>query len=134
MQEIRGEGSDLQKECAACEADFVRDMDDDLNISGALGTVFTFIREVNRQADQDEVGAEGAKNALTLLDKLNAVTGLFAGVREEAVPEEILALVDARQKARRAKDFAASDAIRDQLAAAGWVVEDTPDGPRVKKL
>jgi cysteinyl-tRNA synthetase len=89
---------------------------------------------VNRQADQDEVGAEGAKNALTLLDKLNAVTGLFAGVREEAVPEEILELVDARQKARRAKDFAASDAIRDQLAAAGWVVEDTPDGPRVKKL
>lgn len=134
MQEIRGEGSDLQKECAACEADFVRDMDDDLNISGALGTVFTFIREVNRQADQDEVGTEGAQNALALLDKLNAVTGLFAGVREEAVPEEILELVGARQKARRAKDFAASDAIRDQLAAAGWVVEDTPDGPRVKKL
>ncbi|NLN92671.1 MAG: cysteine--tRNA ligase [Candidatus Hydrogenedens sp.] len=134
LEEIRGDGCDLTEECAACEREFIEEMDDDLNISGALGAVFTFIREVNRLADQGSVGAEGAKNALALLDRLNTVTGLFAGAREMEVPQNILDLVDARQKARREKDFAASDAIRDELAAAGWVVEDTPDGARVKKL
>jgi cysteinyl-tRNA synthetase len=134
LEELKGEGSDLSEECAACEADFIRDMDDDLNISGALGVVFSFIRDVNRLADQNAVSAAGAKNALALLDKLNLVTGLFAGSGEAEVPQEILDLVDARQKARREKDFAASDAIRDELAEKGWVVEDTPDGPRVKAL
>ena len=48
------------------------------------------------------------------------------------MPQAILDLVEARQKARREKDFAGADALRDSLAQQGWVVEDTPDGPRVK--
>jgi len=51
----------------------------------------------------------------------------------EAIPDEILALVQERQAARAAKNWPEADALRDQIAAAGYEVEDTPDGPRVQK-
>ncbi len=133
LGEIRGEGDALDAECAACESAFISEMDDDLNISGALGAVFNFVRDVNKKADAGDVGVTGARNALDLLDRLNHVTGVFALPEAEAVPKEILDQAMARQQARRDKDFAAADAIRDALAAQGWLIEDTPDGPRVKR-
>jgi cysteinyl-tRNA synthetase len=54
-------------------------------------------------------------------------------VQTEEAPQAILSLVLERQDARRAKDFARADTIRDELAAEGWVIEDTADGPRVKR-
>ena len=54
-------------------------------------------------------------------------------IAEVEVPAEITALLEARQAARKAKDFKRSDAIRDELKAKGWVIEDTPKGARVKK-
>ena len=122
----------LEAECRACEEQFCFAMDDDLNISGALAAVFDFLREANRRLDDGAVSEEGARNALALLDRLDEVTGVF-GEREVAVPEDVLARVQARQDARRAKDFARADALRDELAAEGWVIEDTPSGPRVKR-
>jgi len=50
------------------------------------------------------------------------------------VPAELLALLDQRQEARKAKDFKRSDAIRDELKAKGWQIEDTPKGPRLKPV
>ena len=134
LAEIQGEeGADLETEAAACEEAFGTALDDDLNISAGLAAVFDFIRQVNRYIDSGELSAAGAERALALLDRLDAVTGLFAGPAEEAVPQHILDLVAERGAARRNKDFARADAIRDQLTAEGWVLEDTPDGPRVKK-
>ena len=133
LEELRGEGDDLAKECAACEAEFIANMDDDLNISGALGVVFNFIRDVNRKMDDGVVGSAGAVNALTLLDQLNEVTGIFSPEVEESVPQDVLDRVEARQQARRNKNFAEADALRDQLLQEGWVIEDTPDGARVKR-
>ena len=122
----------LEDACRTCEEQFRFAMDDDLNISGALAAVFEFLRDVNRRLDAGEVSGEGARNALALLDRLDEVTGVF-GEREVAVPADVLERVQARQDARRGKDFARADALRDELAAEGWVIEDTPDGPRVKK-
>lgn len=116
-----------------CEAGFVVCMDDDLNISGALGVVFDFVRETNKLLDERAVDAPGAQAALALLDRLNAVTGILAPKAVEEVPQHVLDQVAARQTARRAKDFKQSDAIRDSLLAEGWVIEDTPQGPRVKR-
>ena len=60
---------------------------------------------------------------------------LGVGVAPEIeVPAELNALLDARQAARQARDFKRADAIRDQLKAKGWVIEDTPKGPRLKPL
>lgn len=134
LAEASGEGHDLHAICEACEAEFVRTLDDDLNISGALGAVFDFIRTVNKKLDGGEVGETGARNALALLDRLDAVTGLFGEAGADDVPQTILDLVNERQQARRDKDFARADEIRDQLAGDGWGIEDTPDGARVKRL
>ena len=65
-------------------------------------------------------------------EHINSVLGIET-VEEEA-PAEILALAEERQTARKAKDFARSAQIRDELAAQGWVIEDTPKGPRVKRV
>jgi cysteinyl-tRNA synthetase len=54
--------------------------------------------------------------------------------KEEEIPAEILALLEERQAARKAKNFARSDAIRDELKSKGWVIEDTPKGPRLKRI
>lgn len=125
-------GSDLGELIETCETTFGEALDDDLNISAALARVFDFIRDVNSQLDEFAVSKEGAQNAQALLDRLHRVTGVFPPLPTNGVPEEIQALVKERQQARRAKDFARADAIRDELAGSGWVVEDTPDGPRVK--
>jgi cysteinyl-tRNA synthetase len=129
---VTGEGSDLSEAASACEEAFGAALDDDLNISAALATVFDFIRDTNKLIDQNVVGAEGAANAVALLERLDGVVGLF-GVEEDEVPQAIMDLAVERGQARRAKDFARADAIRDELSAQGWVIEDTPDGPRVKR-
>ncbi len=134
LEGIRGEGSDLAEAIESCERVFGDALDDDLNISGAIAAVFEFIREANRLMDKDDLSQEGARQALALLDRLNAVTGLFSPPLVDEVPQSILDLVQERQDARRAKDFARADAIRDQLTAEGWVLEDTADGPRVKRM
>ena len=126
------DGADIGERIEECESIFGASLDDDLNISGALAAVFDFVRDTNKLIDEDELGAEGAKDALALLDRLDEVTGLFGGAQDSA-PEEVLDLVDERQKARRKKDFAASDAIRDELLGLGWIVQDTSDGPRVTR-
>ena len=133
LGELRGEGPPLEDECAKCEAAFVEAMDDDLNISGSLAAVFDFIRDANKQIDEGNVGVEGGINALALLDRLNEVTGILAPPEEETVPQDVLERVMERQQARRDKDFARADALRDALLAEGWAIEDTSDGPRVKR-
>ena len=133
LREIRGEGGGLEAEIETAERAFGEALDDDLNISGALAAVFNFVRDANKQLDQGAAGKAGAEAALAFLDGAHAVTGLCPPADEESAPQEVLDKVNERQEARRAKDFARADAIRDELAARGWVIEDTPDGPRVKR-
>jgi len=134
LRDVQADGDTLEEETVQCEKTFGEALDDDLNISAALAAVFDFIRATNKRMDDEALGAEGAGQALALLDRLDTVTGLFGDAAEESPPEEIVELVNERQRARREKDFARADQIRDQLAAAGWVVEDTPDGARIKRV
>ena len=67
------------------------------------------------------------------MEKVDSVLGV--GVKAEAeIPAEILALADARTEAKKAKDFKRADAIRDELKAKGWVIEDSPKGIKLKKI
>jgi cysteinyl-tRNA synthetase len=107
-------------------------LDDDLNISGAWGAIFEWVRDTNRRLAENSVTTAQASAALATWSKLDSVLGVGAKADVD-VPAEINALLEARQAARKAKDFKRSDAIRDELKAKGWVIEDTPKGARVKK-
>ena len=69
---------------------------------------------------------------LSAWERIDTVLGV--GRLEEEAPSEFIALMDERTEARAAKDFARADAIRDELAEQGWTIEDTPKGPRLKRL
>jgi len=108
-------------------------LDDDLNISGALGNLFDFIRDANIRIELQRFHSPEARDLLKLWGSLDTVLGFGMPTRSD-VPAEVQQLVEQRQVARKAKDFKRSDEIRDQLAKQGWVIEDTPKGPRAKRV
>ena len=108
-------------------------LDDDLNISRALGSLFAMIRAVNTEMDASLLSSEQAKILLEEWNRLDTIFG-FGLPTESSTPAEVQALVDERQAARKAKNFKRSDEIRDQLKLQGWVIEDTPIGARAKRL
>jgi cysteinyl-tRNA synthetase len=114
-------------------SEFSAALDDDLNISGAWGAIFEWVRDTNRRLAENTIDPAAAAAALATWEKLDSVLGLGAPKGVE-VPVQITALVEARQAARKAKDFKRADALRDELKAKGWVIEDTPKGARAKRL
>jgi cysteinyl-tRNA synthetase len=114
-------------------ANFTAALDDDLNISAAWATVFDWVRETNKRIADNSLTAAQAATELVAWEQVNSVLGIEKSAEAEA-PAEIVALLEARQAARKAKDFKRSDEIRDELKAKGWVVEDSPKGPKLKKL
>jgi len=111
--------------------DFEATLDDDLNISGALGVLFETIRETNRRMDGEEMGAEEAKTWLEWWERVDGVLAISG--QESDVPAEIAELAEARVQARLAKDWRKSDQLRDELAARGWEARDTKDGQKVTR-
>ncbi len=108
-------------------------MDDDLNTADAIGVLFDFARSANTYVSIPRCGAAIDK-AIRLFDELTGVLGLSAKKAQAEFPAEALELLEARQAARKAKDFSQADALRDQLKGMGFVVEDTAQGPKLKKL
>ena len=106
LEEVRT-ASGLGELDLTCEKHFGDTLDDDLNISGAIGSVFDFVRETNKLIDSDIIGKGGAQRALALLDRLDAVTGLFGAGAKEETPAEVLALVSERQQATAQKTSSA---------------------------
>jgi cysteinyl-tRNA synthetase len=114
-------------------ANFSAALADDLNVSAAWAAVFEWVRETNKRLANNSLSAAEASAALAAWEKVDTVLAVGAGAEAE-IPAEILALLNDRQTARKARDFKQSDAIRDELKAKGWVIEDTPNGPKLKKL
>ncbi len=98
-------------------------MDDDLNVAGAMGAVFTLIRALNRELDAGTVTAPTHAALLELIDEVDDVLGVLALVERERAGEglsdQLSGLLDAREAARAARDWAESDRLRDELAGAG---------------
>jgi cysteinyl-tRNA synthetase len=107
-------------------------LDDDLNVSGAWGVIFDSVRDTNKRLAEDKLDPSAAAGALATWDKLDSVFGIGTAAEAE-VPAELTVLLEARQAARKAKDFKRADAIRDELKAKGWIIEDTPKGVKLRK-
>ena len=129
-EELTGHVRDLVEKAQRA---FEDSMDDDLGISAALAAVFELVREVNGLIDERCMDTDGAAFVTDVLERVDSVIDV---IREddEGIPQEVLELVEERRIARRNKDYARSDEIRDEISALGWTVEDTPSGARVKKI
>jgi len=108
-------------------------LDDDLNVAAAWGAIFQWVRETNRLLAEGDLSPSSAAAALAAWEQVDSVFGIGTKATADA-PAEIMALLHQRESARKAMDFTRADAIRDQLKARGWVIEDTAEGPRLKKL
>ena len=107
-------------------------LDDDLNISAALGFLFESIRETNRAMDQNEMDAATANAWLDWWKRINTVLDLEAEF-EIVVPPEVMQLAKERENARREKKWKRSDELREQISVLGWEVRDTKDGPKLTR-
>ncbi|MCF7791401.1 MAG: cysteine--tRNA ligase [Victivallales bacterium] len=115
--------------------EFTKCLGDDLNISGTIGAVFNLQKEVNKLLDSNSISVEDAQKIIETYKKFNKVLGVFKFKDKKIeVPEKIIRMAEERQSARKNKDFAKADELRDEIKENGWQVEDTPDGPRIIKI
>ena len=113
-------------------SEFEEALDDDLNISGALGCLFETIQETNRALDLDQLNSAAASSWLEWWERVNSVLALEE-VKKASLPRDIADLAEARKQARLAKDWRKSDELRDRLADLGWEVRDTKDGQKITR-
>ena len=106
-------------------------MDDDMNTADALGALFELVRDANVTVVQG-VSRDAARAAMRSLESICDVLGILSK-KEETLPEEIAALVQERAEARRKKDWAKSDELRDRIVKSGYILEDTKQGQKVRK-
>ena len=113
-------------------AGFEKAMDDDFNTADAVAAIFDFVKYINTTTDA-ESSKEYLQKLFDLLVKLTGVLGLIVDKKEEILDEDIEKLIEERQAARKAKDFARADAIRDELLEKGIILKDTREGVQWKR-
>ena len=106
-------------------------LDDDLNISAALASLFDVIRETNRLMDRGQLLPEEAKFLLFWLAGIQSVLAFDA--ESDPVPDEVAAILARRAEARSAKEWKLSDTLRDEILSFGWVVKDTKEGQKLTR-
>jgi len=132
-----GSGSETAPSEPDIQQRFAEAMDDDFNVSAAWGAIFEWIRETNKQLAEARISPARANTLSGVWAQINEVLGLYTKQEREMgekLDQTLQKFLDDRAAARKAKDFKRSDAIRDELKTKGWAIEDTPKGPRLKRL
>ncbi len=111
---------------------FKAHMDDDLNSADAITDIFNLVRQVNTSAQEGKVSADGLKKARDKIVELTGVLGILLDLEDE-IPEEITELANKRAEAKKAKDYALADQIRDEIQSKGYIVKDVPGGFKIEK-
>ena len=131
-EKMTEEENKLFTQTDAFVAVFERAMEDDFNTADAIAAVFDLVKFANSNTDS-ESSAEYLGKLFDLLVKLTDVLGLLVDKKEDILDEDIEKLIEERQAARKAKDFARADAIRDELLEKGIVLKDTREGVQWKR-
>ncbi|MEE8341314.1 MAG: cysteine--tRNA ligase, partial [Candidatus Neomarinimicrobiota bacterium] len=111
---------------------FEKALDDDLNTPEALAIFFEWLRNTNSQIDEDSLKDKAVVSAVNFVEKFNSVFDLL--IEKSAIPTKIKDLVKEREEARKEKNWAKADLIRDQILGMGWVLEDLADGFKIKPI
>lgn len=114
------------------EANFVKEMDDDFQADNALSVIYHFVKELNMYSERETVSQAVLDQALEVLEQIMLVFGITLQA-EGMLDDDIQTLIDERIQARKDKDFARSDEIRDYLKEQGIILDDTPQGTRWRR-
>ena len=130
-----GKNEKLLDRTAQAEAQFADSLDDDLNTAEALAAVFEYLRDANIAMDAGEFREENVPLALTFLDRFDSVFDVMRpSTKQESLSDaEVEARIAARTQAKKTRNFAEADRLRDELLAEGIILEDTKDGVRWKR-
>ena len=112
---------------------FIEALADDLNISLALSALFDLIREINHLIDDKKISKKEALKTLKFLKEIDQVLGGIFIDKKEGIPQIVQEAFEKRKDARKNKNFALADELRDFLFDHGYIIEDLPDGARLKK-
>jgi len=128
------DGSDNgKKELDVYRDKFIEAMDDDFNTADAIGALFEMVRKINTMTAEQPTKALAMACYDRLMELADILGILSAKAEEESLDEKVEAMIQARQEARKAKNFAEADRIRDELKAMNIILEDTPQGVKWKK-
>lgn len=116
------------------KANFIREMDDDFNSANAIATLFDLAKLANVYLREDHTSKEVLEHFLSVFKQLADVLGLVLSSPKELLDEDIDTLIEQRNEARKNRDFALADKIRDDLKEMNIVLEDTPQGVRWKRV
>ncbi|MBR0341107.1 MAG: cysteine--tRNA ligase [Oscillospiraceae bacterium] len=130
IQNANGTDNSLVEKVNIRKAQFEEAMDDDLNTANGITAIFELVSDINSAKEQSK---ESLEYAASVFDTLTGVLGFDLKKKESGIPEDIMDLVERRAQAKKARDFALADALRNEITAKGYVVEDTPQGPKVTK-
>ena len=125
---VPADAEDIKKALDARREQFIKVMDDDLNTADAISAVFELVKDINTKVITDAPSKELVEYATNLFDELTGVLGLVYNRKTESLDDEIEKLIEARTQARKDRNWAEADRIRDELKAQGIVLEDTPQG------
>jgi cysteinyl-tRNA synthetase len=130
----------LEEAAEKAKESFIAAMDDDFNSAGAIGSMFELVKTYYKLVDDS---AETVTKDRGVLEKLRDTIVVFDGIlglfpngfpsASEEIPAEVLTLVEARTEARKARDFAKADELRDDVDKLGYIIDDRPEGQRVRK-
>lgn len=131
-EDLNEEDKNFISKLAEYKVKFIEKMDDDFNTADAISTIFDMVREINSNVTS-ESSKELVNQCLEIIRELGSVLGILQKSTKGSLEEEIENLIEQRQKARKERDFALADKIRDDLKERGIVLEDTAQGVRWKK-
>jgi cysteinyl-tRNA synthetase len=132
-EQLKPGATDGREICEQALKDFESAMNDDLNTSEALAAIFEWVREINTRISSQKICVEDRNVILGTLERFNQVLELWRPM-PSPVDDQLRMLIEQRTQARRSRNFALADQIRDQILKLGYMIEDTKEGARWKKL